>query len=215
MTQSSKPKRRYNSTRRQAQANETRRQIIEAARKLFSMQGYSGATIDLIAQEAGVSSETVYAIFGNKRTILSNLIDTSVGGDNLPIPLLQRAGPQTVLQENDPVRLLNLFAQDISEILERIAPIFEITRIAAKTEPDIADMLKHMLAQRMQNLAAVTRRIGTLGSLREGLDDEQATDIIWVTTSPEVFSLLRIDRGWTKEHYIHWLSDTLIRLLLP
>ncbi len=34
--------------------------------------------IDSIAQEAAVSSETVYAIFGNKRNILSILIDISV-----------------------------------------------------------------------------------------------------------------------------------------
>ena len=214
MTQSSKPKRRYNSTRRQAQANETRKQIIAAAKKLFSLQGYSGATIDSIAQEADVSPETVYAVFGNKRTILTSLIDVSVGGDNLPIPLLQRSGPQAVLQENDPIRVLNLFARDISAILERVAPIFEITRIAAKTEPDIADLLKHMLDQRMQNLGAVTQHLADLGSLREGLDEAQATEIIWVITSPEVFSLLLGDRGWTKEHYVDWLSDTLIRLLL-
>ena len=214
MTQSPKPKRQYNSTKRQAQANETRKQIIDAANKLFSLQGYSGATIDSIAQEAGVSPETVYAVFGNKRTILINLIDVSVGGDNLPIPLLQRSGPQAVLRENEPVRVLNLFARDISAILERVAPIFEITRFAAKTEPDIADLLKNMLDQRMQSLGAVTRHLSALGSLREGLDETQATEIIWITTSPEVFSLLLGDRGWTKDHYIHWLSDTLIRLLL-
>ena len=215
MTQSSKTKRQYNSTRRQAQANETRKQILDAANKLFSLQGYSGATIDSIAQEAGISPETIYAVFGNKRTILTNLIDLSVGGDNLPIPLLQRSGPQAVLQENDPVRVLNLFARDISAILERVAPIFEITRIAAKTEPDIADLLKKMLDQRMKNLRVVTQHLSALGSLREGLDDAKATENIWIVTSPEVFSLLLRDRGWTKEQYVHWLSDTLIRLLLP
>ncbi len=215
MTRSSTTKRRYNSTRRQTQANETRRQIIEAARKLFSLQGYSGATIDSIAQEAGVSPETIFAVFGNKRTILTNLIEVSVGGDNLPIPLLQRSGPQAVLQENDPVHMLNLFAGDISAILERVAPVFEITRAAAKTEPEIADLLKNMLNQRLKNLGAVSKRLTDIGSLREGLDEAQSTEIIWILTSPEVFSLLLRDRGWTKEHYIQWLRDTLIRLLLP
>jgi len=215
VTQSSKPKRQYNSTRRQAQANETRKQILDSAKKLFSLQGYSGATIDSIAQEAGISPETIYAVFGNKRTILTSLIDLSVGGDNLPIPLLQRSGPQAVLEENDPVRVLKLFAQDISAILERVAPIFEITRIAAKTDTDIADLLKNMLDQRMRNLEVVTQHLSALGSLREGLDEAKATENIWVTTSPEVFNLLLRDRGWTKEQYIHWLSDTLIRLLLP
>lgn len=215
MTQASKSKRRYNSTRRQAQANETRREIILAARKLFSLHGYSGATIDSIAQEAAVSSETVYAVFGNKRNILANLVDISVGGDDRPMPLLQRTGPQAVLAESDPVRLLQLFAQDISGILERAAPVFEVIRMAAKTEPDIDDLLKNLLDQRFQNLAAVTKQLESLGSLREGLDALQATENIWVITSPEVFSLLLTDRGWTKEKYVNWLVDTLVRLLLP
>ena len=104
MTQTKKLKRQYNSTRRQAQASETRKQIIEAARKLFAQYGYAGATIEAIALEAGVAPETVFAVFGNKRTILANLIDISVGGDDQPVPLLQRPGPQSVLQEPDPVR---------------------------------------------------------------------------------------------------------------
>lgn len=215
MTELSTSKRRYNSTRRQTQANETRIQIIDAAKKIFSIQGYSGATIDSIAQEAGVSSETVYAVFGNKRTILTNLINVSVGGDNQPVPLLQRSGPQAVLHENDPVRVIDLFAQDISTILERVAPVLEITRYAAKTEPDIADMLKNILNHRMKNLGVVPRHLSALGALREGIDEIQATEIIWVITSPEVFILLLRDRGWSKETYIQWLSDILIRLLLP
>jgi len=215
MPQTSKSKRRYNSARRQAQAKQTRRQIIEAAGKLFAVSGYAGATIDAIAQKAVVSSETVYAIFGNKRNILTSLIEISVGGDDRPIPLLQRAGPQAVLEESDPVRLLQLFAQDISGILERVAPLFEIIRMAAKTEPDIADLLKNLLDQRFQNLAAVTKHLESLGTLREGINALQATETIWVITSPEVFSLLITDRGWTKEHYVDWLGDTLIRLLLP
>jgi AcrR family transcriptional regulator len=215
MTQTTNPKRQYNSTRRQTQASETRRDIIAAARKLFSAHGYSGATIDSIAQEASVSSETVYAVFRNKRNILANLINISVGGDDRPIPLLQRTGPQAVLEERDPAHLLHLFAQDITGILERVAPIFEIIRIAAKTEPDIADLLKNMLNNRFQNLTAVAKQLQSLGSLREGLDVVQATETIWVITNPEIFSLLLIDRGWTKENYVEWLSDTLVRLLLP
>ena len=45
--------------------------------------GYAGATIEAIAQEAGVAPETIFAVFGNKRTILAKLIDVVVGGDDL------------------------------------------------------------------------------------------------------------------------------------
>jgi len=215
MTQSFKPKRSYNSTRRQAQARETRRQILEAARRLFSERGYTGATIDSIAQQAGVAPETIFATFGNKRAILANLIALSVGGDDEPIPLLQRPGPQTVLQEQDPIRQLHRFAQDISEILERVAPMFEIMRVAAKTEPDIAELLNHLLKERLQNMATLISRLSAHSPLREGVDIDHASEIVWTLTSPEVFSLLTVDRGWSRTQYHQWLGDSLIRLLLP
>ena len=72
-------KRKYDSSRRQAQARETRRLITEAARNLFFDRGYSGATIDAIAQTAGVAAETVYAIFGSKRKILAHVSGRSRG----------------------------------------------------------------------------------------------------------------------------------------
>jgi AcrR family transcriptional regulator len=215
MTQRQKPKRSYNSTRRQAQARETRQQILEAARRLFAAHGYAGATIEAIAQEAAVAPETIFAAFGNKRSILANLIAVSVGGDDQAIPLLQRPGLQTVLQEHDPVRQLQLFARDITEILERVTPVFEMMRMAAKTEPDIAEMLKNLLAERLHNLATFVQHLSAHSPLRTGLDDAQAADIVWAITSPEVFSLLTVDRGWSRERYIHWLGDTLTRLLLP
>ena len=215
MTQPEQPKRRYNSTRRQAQARETRRQIVEAARKLFTERGYTGATIQAVAQAAGVAPETIYAVFENKRAILAHLVDVSVGGDNQPIPLLQRPGPQAVFWEQDPRLKLHLFARDISVILERVAPIFEVMRVAAKTEPDIADLLQGLLRQRWHHIAAFVQNLSEHGPLREGLAETQAADYVWTLTSPEVFRLLTVDRGWSREQYIEWLADTLARLLLP
>ena len=85
------PTRKYDSSRRKEQARRTRLQITEAARQLFLERGYSGATIEAIAEKAGVAKETVYAIFGSKRSILVFLLDISVGGDDQPVQLLDRA----------------------------------------------------------------------------------------------------------------------------
>jgi AcrR family transcriptional regulator len=215
MSQLQKPKRTYNSSRRQAQARETRQQIVLAARKLFIERGYAGATIEAIAQEAGVAPETVFAIFGNKRGVLASLMSNLVGGDDQPIPLLERPGPQTVLQEKDPIHQIHLFARDISNILERVASVFEIVRIAAKTEPEIADLFKQILERRFNNLSEFILRVSNNQPLREGLNFNQATEIVWALTSPEIFNLFLKERGWSKEKYITWLGDSLIRLLLP
>lgn len=215
MADSIKTRRQYRSSRRQEQALETRRRILAAALKLFSEYGYAGATIEAIAQEAGVAPLTVYAAFGNKRSILAALVGVSVGGDDQPIPLLQRPGPQTVLQEKDPSRQIYRFAADITDILERVTPIFEIMRMAAKTEAEIAEMLAGLLQQRLHNLGIFVQYLSANAELRDRLDAAQATETVWAVASPEVYRLLTVDRGWPKERFVKWLGDALNRLLLP
>jgi TetR/AcrR family transcriptional regulator, regulator of autoinduction and epiphytic fitness len=193
-------KRAYDSSRRKEQALQTKRQIVEAARTLFIARGYSGATIEAIAQEAGVAVETVYAAFGNKRAILSRLMDVSLVGDDLPIPLLEREGPQAVMRETNQ---------------HRVAPIFDIMRVAAKTEPEIAEMLQSILNARVQGMRAFMRALLKNGPLREGLTPDQAAETVWTLTSSEVFTLLQVNRGWSEERHKQWLMDSLTRLLLP
>ena len=44
-------------------------EIIDAARRVFAVRGYGGATIDAIAIEAGVAKGTVYLYFESKREL--------------------------------------------------------------------------------------------------------------------------------------------------
>jgi AcrR family transcriptional regulator len=215
MPKQKQPKRKYDSSRRQAQARETKIQIVEAARSLFTERGYAGATIEAIASRAGVSQETVYSIFKNKRNILSFLLDISVGGDDQPIAVLDRPEPQAVMHDTDQHRQIAMFAQGITEIMTRAEPVFEIMRGAAKFELEIADLLKRMLDERLQNMIRFARSVSANGKLRDGMSDQDAGEITWMLSSPELFHLLNIDRGWPKEKYTQWLTDTLSRLLLP
>jgi hypothetical protein len=99
--------------------------------------------------------------------------------------------------------------------MERAAPVFAIMRIAAKTEPDIAKLLHQLLQERRQNMEIIIERVAAHGGLRDGIDSALAADTLWTLTSAEVFQLLTIDRGWSRDQYVQWLADSLIRLLLP
>jgi AcrR family transcriptional regulator len=216
MAKSNSSKRKYDSTRRQAQAGETRRQILEAAHELFIERGYAGTTIEAIAKEAGVALKTVYAIFKNKWKILVTLLNNSSsnsGEEN--IPMLERAGPKAVAQERDQHRQLQTFAQVIANNMGGAAYISEIMQVAAKTEADVDKMVQNLNKQRWQHMAVAVQQIATNGPLQEKMDQAHATDIVWTLTSPEVFLLLTRDRGWSKEKYAEWLADSLIRALLP
>jgi AcrR family transcriptional regulator len=180
--------------------------------KLYSE---NSKAIEAIAQEAGVAVETVYATFGNKRAILSRLIDVSLVGDEKPVPLLEREGPRAVMNETNQHRQVELFAEDIYEIMSRMTPIFEIMRAAAKTETEIAGMYENILNSRVQGLMAFARALMKNGPLRDDVTAEEAAETVWVLTSADVITLMTTNRGWSAEQYKRWLTNMLIRFLLP
>lgn len=205
--------RHYDSSRRKAQQRQTRLQIARAAREEFLTHGYSGATIGAIARRADVAQETVYAIFKNKRNILDFALDISVAGDDEPVPIIRRAGPQSILSDTDQRRQLRAFAADITTILGRSAAMFEVSRVAGMTESGIAARVKRLLHERMANMRLVARHLGRNGPLR--MSESQAAQEIWILTSPDVFLLITRNLGWSANQYRKWLTDTLARVLFP
>lgn len=216
MTKLKSPKRTYDSSRRQAQANETRRHILEAARKLFIERGYAGATAEAIAAEAGVAAQTIYAIFKNKKRILVSLMNVSpTTGVEDHTPMSDRANVQAVAQERDQRRQLQMFAEVVASNLDQVAAVFEVMTEAAKIEPDFERMIQKLNKQRLEHMSFAVQDIAVNGPFRNNMDEAYARDTIWTLTSGEVFLLLTRDRGWSKEKYAEWLADMLVRTLLP
>ncbi|HSD77317.1 MAG TPA: helix-turn-helix domain-containing protein [Solirubrobacteraceae bacterium] len=204
--------RRYRSERRREQAEQTRRRIIGAAAKLFEERGYEGASIAAIAEEAGVSQETVYARFRNKRTLLGELVRGAVRGDD-PAPVPQQAGPRAIAAATDQREQLRLFAADIVLRLERAAPVVAIVAGASRSEPELAELLARLHADRLRNLRVLVHAVAGNGPLRLG--EDAAVETVWALTSPELHQLLSRVRGWTRRRYRDWLADSLAQLLLP
>src|SRR5579875_950703 len=78
--------RRYRSPRRAAQAAETRRAVLAAARELLSEVGYRGMTVAAIARRADVAVDTVYASVGRKPEVLRRLVETALSGTDETVP---------------------------------------------------------------------------------------------------------------------------------
>jgi TetR/AcrR family transcriptional regulator of autoinduction and epiphytic fitness len=89
--------RRYASPRRQEQARQTRRAILDAAAKLFVEPGYAATPLTAVAAEAGVAVQTVYAVFGSKRQLLSDLVDVTLAGDDERVAMADRSSPTSAL----------------------------------------------------------------------------------------------------------------------
>lgn len=213
MSEIVKPRRGYSSGRRSAQAAETRAAVIEAARRTFVEEGWQRTTIAAVAGRAGVSAETVYAGFRNKRTLLESAITAAVRGPAPETPLMRQPGPQAVLAATDQREQLALFAADIASILERVAPMMAVLRTASETEPELAEHYAALHLGRRQNFARVVEALLRNGPLR--VDRETAETSIARLTSPELFMLATKVEGASVPAYRDWLSTALGALLLP
>jgi AcrR family transcriptional regulator len=214
MTRSVKPRRAYDSPRRREQALATRRGILEAARELFVAGGYAATTIEALAARAGVSPETVYATFKNKRSLLSELIDVAIAGDDTPVPILERPWVQQMRDEPDPRRRLRILARNGRLLLDRWAPIHEVLRGAAAADPEIASLWELNKGQRYAGQREMLKIIFEHTALREGLTPKTAADILFAIGSPETYRLLVVDRGWSSDRFERWYADALAQLLL-
>jgi len=204
--------RRYRSDRRREQAEQTRQRVLDAAAGLFEQRGYEGASIAAIAAEAGVSEETIYARFKNKRTLLGELVLRAVRGND-PAPVPEQQGPRAIVAATDQHEQLRLFTADVVLRLERAAPLVAIVSGASRSEPELAELLARLHAVRLKNLRVLIDALAVNGPLR--LPHDEALETAWALTSPELHQLLSRVRGWTRQRYRDWLADTLTQLLLP
>jgi AcrR family transcriptional regulator len=205
----------YTSTLRAEQAAATRWRVLESARALFVERGYPATTVGQVAASAGVAADTVLHIFGSKKGLLTAVLDVTIGGDAADVAVLDREGPQAMRRETDQRRQIAMFAAGMSEQLERIRPIDDILRSAAMVDADARTLRDDLqLRQRRAAMAQVVSWISANGDLRNAMTVEEATDLVWTLTSPEVHQLLRQSCGWTAQQYQTWLNDSLASALI-
>src|SRR6266536_5190141 len=123
MAERVKSKRRYDSPRRREQAAATRRDILEAALRLFERQGYAATTMAAIAAEARVALKTVYVAFETKSGVLRGLWNLLLRGDDDDAPMAERRWYRDILEEPNPERQLRLTARNSRIVKLRIAPV--------------------------------------------------------------------------------------------
>ena len=210
-----KLKRKYASTRRAGQAADTRDMVITAARQQFIAGGWQGTTIASVARAAGVSNETIYAVFGSKQALLRAVMERAVRRADPTVPLLNQAGPQAIVAAADQGAQLALFAQDITGVLGNVAELMAVVRMAAATDAELAALYRGLHDGRRRNLAFVAKALSEKGPLRHGMDSEAATALMWRLASPELFLLMTDIEGLQAASYAKWLTGALVDALLP
>jgi len=214
MRKPKKPVRTYDGSRRRQRAEQTRERILEAARGRFAERGYAETTIEMIAAAADVALPTVYAVFRSKRGVLAALMQRLVSGEEGGPPLLETRGAQAVHAETDPRRTLERFVDHLIGVQERVIPTYEVMKSAARSEPEVAELLGRMQEYRFSNITSLAARLAELGALRKALSVDDASRTIWAIASPELRQMLHTFARWPPDRYRAWLLDTLVSALL-
>lgn len=179
------------------------------------MGGWPNATIAAIAKEAGVSKETIYAVFGNKVALIGEMVKAHVAETVPGKHFLDEERPRAIGLETDQKRQIEFWATYLTEILERVSPLMAVVRSGAEAEPEMAELYRALHHGRRANLRLVAQSIFSRGALQNDLSVEAVTDILWQIASPEMFSLLTDVGGYSTKRYAEWLAAMLKATLLP
>jgi AcrR family transcriptional regulator len=208
-----KTPRRYDASRRQAQARRTQDAILRAARRELLDRGYAGTTVARIAAEAGTSVETVYKAFGGKAGLVRALWERGLAGTG-DVPAPERSD-QLAASADDPVELLRSWGRFVVELAPEAAPIMLLVRAASHSDPEMAALLADADEQRRKRMLDNARRLRDRGWLRPGIGISTAADILWTYSSTELYELLVLKSGWSLPRYGRFLTDAMTAALLP
>ena len=195
--------------RRQRQAAETRREILEVAQRLFLERGYAATSIRDIAAEADVAVQTIYSSIGSKAALgaaLSDHLDESAGVGEV-LGRIQQAGSAAEVIELA-VGIPRAFAE--GETGQTVRAV----ESAAAVEPEMAGVLAEGGRRHREGAGRIVGLVDDRFGLRSGVSVDHATAVFATMTSPGVWRELTEQHGWSFDEAHEWIAGRLIAELL-
>jgi AcrR family transcriptional regulator len=137
-----------------------RQMILDAATRLFTEQGYEGTSVDDIAQEAGVSKQTVYSHFGSKENLFGLAVADKCRSSGVD--------EDAIDMEQPPDTMLPRVARSFVELVKsrEALRVYAICTNSVESHPRIAELFYvHGPLRTVDVLSAYLRRQVELGRL--------------------------------------------------
>ena len=197
-------------------ARQTRRSILTAAEGMFVERGYGSTTLQEIADRAGVSVQTIYFTFRNKRALLKELADVTVAGDGEAVPTMQRPWFTAAMAAATAAEHLDAHVEGASAVIARVGALADVLRTAAALEPEIDELWRQGNDQRYAVQLAAAQALTAKPGARPDVSADQAADVLYAMLSPDLYLLVVRDRGWSTERFVDWARTSLrAQLVLP
>ena len=209
MDQPVKTRRPYHSPKHEAMRQATRQSVITAAGRLFSERGYAGSSIEALAAAAGVAVPTVYAAFGNKRSILRAMLAAAVD-EAEPRPVVERIREQAA-GVPDPATRVQKMIRLLVSLLAQSADVLRVIRGAAAAEPEIQSLLDEVYSRIYTDCQTAACLV--IGVASNDARTRRLADVIFALHSSDLFDLLTGQRGWSVAEYERWAIQTVTAAL--
>lgn len=207
MDDSKAPRRRYSLELRSARALETRQRILATANELFTRAGIDKVTVDALAVAAGVSSPTIYSLFGSKAGILKALIEGAFFGDGY------RIATERTRSTKDPIELLRITASISRTIFDTERREIGLMRGASAFSPDLKKVEAEFEQIRFELQEKRARLMVRTFPAAKAIGLAKVRDIMWMYTGRDIYRMFVLERGWSSDEYEAWLAKALIMAL--
>ena len=201
-------KRSYDATRRREAAARRRESMLAEARRQFAEHGYIATTVESIAEAAGVSPQTFYTAFGSKRGALFALLD------NMPAAADPARLAADLASAPDAESQLALVVDYRLRLYAGSLDVLTAVRAASAQDPDVAAVWVEGEERRRRNQQQLLSSWRSQGRLRHDISRQQADDVLWAMTGPDLYRLFIIERNWTTRSFRQWLVNLISRELL-
>jgi AcrR family transcriptional regulator len=177
MAEDAQTKRGYDLRKRLENMDQTRRAVLQAARRQLEVQGYRQVTMASLAAESGVTRQTIHNLFGSKRGVFEVLFDTIAleGGMERMREVMTHTQPEAMLQGF--VRVFCGFWKQNRVLFRRIHGIGAI-------DPDFGEIIDARNERRRAAAFRIVKR------LKGGRDATDAAVALTALTSFEFYDAL-------------------------
>jgi AcrR family transcriptional regulator len=158
--------------------------VLDAAVELVEQDAFHTATMDDLAQRAGVSRATVFSRFGSKLGVLEALSVRCAGGPEMRA--IREA--QAV---DDPVEAVDALIDASCNLWETQGFILIQLKAIVVLEPDASALIDDQREDQRTGMKEIAHGLAKAGLMREGWSEARATAALHALTSVETFLQLR------------------------
>jgi len=162
--------------------------------------------VNAIAEEAGVSPQTVYSVFGSKAAIVASMLE------HLEDEAGEAETVEELMAEKEPRRQLQIFSGWIRRLFDMSVDVFSVV-IQSPSEPALAKIRESGDSRRLDGCKLMAGAWAEMGALNDNANPDGAAEQLWLLTSFETYLNCTKGLGWDSDRYEKWVAESAERLL--